>query len=266
MYDKFDRKIDYLRVSVTDRCNLRCRYCMPPEGIKILPQKEILNFDEITGVVRSAVDKGIRKVRITGGEPLVRRDIVTLVKMISAIPGIRDLGMTTNGVLLGRFAPGLAEAGLMRVNVSLDTVDPKKFSEMTRGGDLADVFRGIKAAVDNGLVPVKLNCVVKGSSKDTDAEGVARFARENGLEVRFIHQMNLESGEFSIVEGGEGGDCKICNRLRLTANGMIMPCLFSDVQFPVRELGADEAIRHAVEHKPRCGSLNSQNSFYNIGG
>ncbi len=266
MYDRFSRKIDYLRVSVTDRCNLRCHYCMPPDGIKLLPQKEILNFAEITEVVRTAAGAGISKVRITGGEPLVRRDIVTLVKMISSVPGITDLGMTTNGVLLEHFAEGLADAGLMRVNVSLDTIDPLKYSEMTGGGDLNTVKRGIRAAVDMGLTPVKLNCVVKGSSVNPDAEGVALFAKENGLQVRFIRQMDLESGEFSIVEGGEGGDCRKCNRLRLTASGMIMPCLFSNVQYSVRKLGVVEALRQAVNHKPRCGSLNSQNSFYNIGG
>ncbi len=266
MYDKFERKINYLRVSVTDRCNLRCSYCMPPGGIKLLPQREILSFAEITEVVRVAVSKGVDKVRITGGEPLVRRDIVKLVGMIGRIEGINDLSMTTNGVLLEQFAADLSAAGLMRVNVSLDTVDPVKFSEITNGGDLDAVLRGIKAAVSAGLTPVKLNCVVKESKEDPDPVAVDRFAGENGLEVRFIRLMDLESGEFSVVEGGEGGDCIQCNRLRLTASGMINPCLFSDLQFSVRELGAETAIREAIANKPQCGSLNSQNKFYNIGG
>ena len=132
MFDRFNRKLDYLRISVTDRCNLRCTYCMPVEGIRLFQHNEILSFDEIAGFTRVAVEKGVRKVRITGGEPLVRKEITTLVRMISEIKGIEDFSMTTNGTLLNRYAHDLKRAGLQRVNISLDTVDPEKYRSITR--------------------------------------------------------------------------------------------------------------------------------------
>lgn len=266
MFDNFNRKINYLRISVTDRCNLRCTYCMPAEGIKLLEHKDILSFDEIVNVVQIAVEYGIDKVRITGGEPLVRKGIVNLVGMIWDVLGVKDLSMTTNGVLLEKYAKDLKEAGLQRVNVSLDTIDPKKFREITRIGEIGHVLAGIKAAKKAGLDPIKVNCVVWKSSDEEDARAVAKYCIENDLQVRFIHQMNLKTGEFSVVEGGEGGNCKNCNRLRLTANGNIKPCLFSDLAYNVRELGAEEAILQAVGNKPKSGTYNKSGDFYNIGG
>ena len=266
MYDRFKRNINYLRVSVTDRCNLRCTYCMPEEGIRLLDHKDILSFEEIVNVITISVELGITKVRITGGEPLVRKGVIDLIRMISKIEGIRDFGLTTNGILLEQFASGLAEAGLHRVNISLDTTDPEKFRQITRGGDIAMVFRGIEAARQAGLDPVKINCVVKNSSSEPDALEVKKFCRLNDLEVRFIHQMDLKSGCFTVVEGGNGGDCMACNRLRLTANGMIMPCLFDDFQFSTREMGIREAIEKAINFKPEKGSQNLLNKFHNIGG
>lgn len=266
MYDSFNRQINYLRISVTDRCNLRCTYCMPEEGIQMLRHEDILNFDEIVAVVRTGVSLGINKIRITGGEPLVRKDIVTLVGMIARIPGIKDFSMTTNGVLLKQFAGPLSEAGLMRVNVSLDTVNPERYSQITRGGDLMNVLEGIRVAREAGLQPIKLNCVVQSTSREAEALAVAKFAKENELEVRFIHQMNLEHGEFSVVEGGSGGDCFHCNRLRLTATGKIKPCLFSAEQYDVRQLGAERALQMAIANKPACGTINQVDEFYNIGG
>ena len=266
MYDRFSRKINYLRVSVTDRCNLRCRYCMPGDGIKLISHEDILNYDEITDFVRVAVDMGIDKVRLTGGEPLVRKDFPVLVEMLSGIEGIKDLSMTTNGNLLGLYAEQLARAGLDRINVSLDSMDPFKFSWITRGGDLNKTIEGIDAAIKNGLTPVKLNCVVKESKEEPDARMVASFAERKGLEIRYIKQMNLARGEFGVVEGGDGGNCAYCNRLRLTANGKVKPCLFSDLEYNVREMGAEKAIKLALDHKPLCGTVNSDNQFYNIGG
>lgn len=266
MLDRFNRKITYLRISVTDRCNLRCSYCMPCEDFVMLSHDDILSFDEIVEVVRRGAEMGIDKVRLTGGEPLVRRDVVKLVGMIAAVPGIKDLAMTSNGILLGKFARQLAEAGLNRINISLDTMNPARFKILTLGGDLSMVLSGIEAAVKAGLNPVKLNCVVKESASEPDALAVKQYGEDNGLEVRFIHQMNLEEGEFSVVEGGEGGNCRRCNRLRLTANGMIKPCLFSDISFDVRKLGAREALQSAVAVKPERGTVCSQNKFYNIGG
>lgn len=266
MLDKFNRKINYLRISVTDRCNLRCSYCMPCDDFVMLSHADILRFDEIVEVVRQGVGMGIDKIRITGGEPLVRRDVVKLVGMIASVNGIKDLAMTSNGILLEKFAGPLAEMGLQRVNISLDTMDPGKFKELTSGGDINQVLRGIKAARTAGLEPVKLNCVIAGSSAEPDALAVKKFADENGMEVRFIHQMDLGEGQFSIVEGGTGGDCESCNRLRLTADGKIKPCLFNDVAYEVRKMGAGEAIRAAVLHKPARGTACSLNHFYNIGG
>ena len=266
MLDRFDRNINYLRISVTDRCNLRCTYCMPEDGIRLLKHSEILTYDEITAFCRVAVNYGITKVRITGGEPLVRKGISALVRMLSDLNGISDLSMTTNGILLGNFANELRNAGLHRVNVSLDTIDPLKFATITRGGNISDVLKGIEAALDAGLLPVKINCVVKESGDEEDAAGVTEFCRRNNLEIRYIRQMDLVRGHFSTVEGGTGGDCGLCNRLRLTANGMLKPCLFNDIEFDVRLLGFEKAFLSAIELKPSCGSVNTNGAFYNIGG
>lgn len=266
MLDRYNRRINYLRISVTDRCNLRCSYCMPCEDFVVLPHDRILSFDEITQVVRHGVELGIDKVRLTGGEPLVRRDVVQLVKMIASIGGINDLAMTSNGVLLDRFAGPLAAAGLMRVNISLDTVDPRKFSRLTSGGNINKVFMGIRAAKKAGLLPIKLNCVIENSAFEPDAVAVKKYGEDNGMEVRFIHRMDLGEGEFSIVEGGQGGDCGNCNRLRMTSDGKVKPCLFGDLAYDVRLMGAREALHAAVTHKPPCGTVCNQNKFYNIGG
>jgi len=266
MYDRFNRRINYLRISVTDRCNLRCKYCMPEEGIRLLPHEAILSYDEIKEVVKVAVDMGINKVRLTGGEPLVRKDVLTLVKMLAGIEGIKDLAMTTNGILLNKYAKSLKDAGLHRVNISLDTMDPEIYKLQTRGGNIRYVLDGIRAAKEFGLEPVKINCVVWNSSQEKDAREVAEFCQEYDLQIRFIHQMDLSSGTFSVVEGGEGGNCLKCNRLRLTSDGRIKPCLFSDLAYDVRELGAKEAIKRAVAEKPKAGTYSKSSKFYNIGG
>jgi cyclic pyranopterin phosphate synthase len=266
MLDQYNRTIDYLRISVTDRCNLRCLYCMPAEGIQLLRHEDILSFDEIAEVATVAAGMGVRKIRLTGGEPLVRRGITDLVRMLAAIPGITDLSMTTNGILLGKFAAELKEAGLMRVNISLDTLDPEKFRTVTRGGNIEDVLEGIEKAIGAGLSPIKLNCVVGGFNDESDAEAVKQFGHKRGLQVRFIREMDLAGGEFYVVEGGDGGNCRICNRLRLTSNGLVKPCLFNAQGFSVRELSAQQAIMSALEHKPKCGTFNMKEKFYNIGG
>lgn len=266
MLDCFNRSIGYLRISVTDRCNLRCTYCMPEEGVTLLSHKDILRYEEIMEVVREAVLLGINKVRITGGEPLVRKGIESLVGEIAAIREITDFGLTTNGILLEEFAGPLARAGLHRINISLDTLDPERFRQITRGGDIRKVLRGIEAAQVAGLNPVKINCVVSRSSDEPDARAVAAFCQGNGLEARFIHEMSLAEGRFTIVENGHGGDCRHCNRLRLTANGMVQPCLFNHLRFPVRELGARKALESAIRFKPESGTDNKTGSFYNIGG
>jgi GTP 3',8-cyclase len=266
MFDRFNRHINYLRISVTDRCNLRCVYCMPEEGVKLMSHQDILSFEEITEVVKVAVSEGLTRIRLTGGEPLVRKGIVDLVAMIASVEGIEDLSMTTNGVLLQPSAQMLKKAGLNRVNISLDTLNPERYREITRGGDIQQVLEGIAAAKDAGLHPVKINCVVFKSSDSKDITEVQEFCNKNKLEVRFIRQMNLVTGEFSEVEGGKGGNCPQCNRLRLTANGMVKPCLFDEQEFSVRKLGARPALIMALNHKPLYGCHNTKNSFYNIGG
>lgn len=266
MLDRYNRKINYLRISVTDRCNLRCTYCMPAEGVKLMPHDDIMSFEDICNVVEEGVKDGIKKVRLTGGEPLVRKDIVDLVSMISKIEGIDDLAMTTNGILLDKFAQDLADAGLHRVNISLDTTSAEKFSEITRGGDIQKVYDGINAAKKAGLTPIKINCVVFKNRDEEDAKLVNQFCKDNDLQIRYIHQMDLQTGEFSIVEGGEGGDCKNCNRLRLTADGEMRPCLFNDQSYQVKDLGVKEAYHKALIEKPKSGSKSLSGKFYGIGG
>jgi cyclic pyranopterin phosphate synthase len=266
MLDRFNRNLNYLRISVTDRCNLRCTYCMPEEGIQLFRHDEILSFDEIAGFTKVAVSNGVTKVRLTGGEPLVRKGVTTLISMISEIKGIEDLSMTTNGTLLKQYSRELRDAGLHRVNISLDTIDAEKFKIVTRTGNIEDVFEGIHAAKDAGLLPVKINCVIKDSREEEEARAVAGFCKDNDLEIRYIRQMDLVRGHFSVVDGGTGGDCSLCNRLRLTSNGKLKPCLFNNIEFDIRELGFEKAIHQATESKPECGSRNETGSFYNIGG
>jgi cyclic pyranopterin phosphate synthase len=239
---------------------------MPASGVKRVPHDQILTFEEIRDFVKVGVNMGINKVRLTGGEPLVRKDFVLLVKMLAAIPGIHDLGMTTNGILLERYAEELANAGLDRVNISLDSLDEGNFRYITRIGKLHSVLKGIEAAKAAGLTPIKINCVVKNGMLDQDALAVREFGKNNGIQVRFIREMDLESGVFSVVKGGDGGKCHICNRLRLTSNGYLKPCLFSEVGYNIREYGYEAAYILAVGNKPEKGTLNNVNNFYNIGG
>jgi len=265
MLDTFNRKINYLRISVTDKCNLRCRYCMPDGEIQLLPRTEILSYEEIIDVVRVAVDMGITKIRLTGGEPLVKRNILHLVSAIARIEGVVDFGMSTNGILLRHYAQRLADAGLHRVNISLDSLSPERYSYITRGGDVFQVLAGIDAALETGLTPVKINCVIKESPDEEDAREVTLFAREKGIEVRYIREMITAEGQFWPVIGGHGGECGYCNRIRLSSNGMIRPCLFSDLAYSVRKLGARRAIEWAVHSKPESGAV-SHNKFYEVGG
>jgi len=239
---------------------------MPENGIPLLEHHQILSFEEITNFVKTAVSYGITKIRLTGGEPLIRKNITELVAMLASIPGIKDFGLTTNGIHLEKYAQQLKNAGLHRINISLDTLNPQKFKEITRFGNIDDVFKGIKAAQLAGLLPIKINCVVQNSSSETDAIEVGEFCKKEGLMVRYIKLMNLATGTFSIVEHGEGGHCKLCNRLRLTSDGKLKPCLFDDLEYDIRQFGYEQAIKQALANKPACGSFNSANYFSNIGG
>ena len=266
MLDRYNRNITYLRISVTDRCNLRCVYCMPESGVQLFHKDEILSLEEIVEVVKVGAGLGIKKIRLTGGEPLVRKGIVGLVEMINRIEGIEEITMTTNGALLSKFAEPLKKAGLDRINISLDSVVPDQYERITRGGNLKRVFEGIRAAKNAGLTPVKINVVKLNDEANQQTDLLKKFAADEGLQLRFITQMDLRTGEFTQVEGGDGGNCAICNRLRLMANGMIKPCLFSNKEYSIKEYGIENAFLMALNKKPKKGVINKQNNFYNIGG
>ncbi len=191
--DSFGRVHDNLRVSVTDRCNIRCFYCMPETGVQFVPRAEILDFEEIERFVRIAAGLGIAKLRVTGGEPLVRRDLPLLIRRLAAIPGIRDLAVTTNGVLLGELAGPLYEAGLRRLNVHLDTLDRERFLQIARRDDLDRVLEGLGAAKRAGFSNIKLNAVAVKGLVEPDIVPLARYARDNGFEARFIEFMPLDA-------------------------------------------------------------------------
>ncbi len=189
--DSYGRIHDYLRISVTDRCNLRCIYCMGPEGVPHVPHKDILSYEEILQVVKYGAEMGISKIRITGGEPLVRKDLTYLIKEIAQTPGINDLSLTTNGILLPRLAEELKTAGLHRVNISLDTLEPEAYRKITRDGELKDVLEGIEAARAHGLKPVKINTVLMKNFNDREVLNFLEFSRRHHVQVRFIEYMPI---------------------------------------------------------------------------
>lgn len=300
--DSFQRPINYLRISVTDRCNLRCSYCMPKEDIPLMPHSDILTYEEIGMVVRAAVMLGINKVRISGGEPLVRYELVSLIDMLSRIEGVDDLSMTTNGVLLRHHAAGLKAVGLRRVNVSLDSLRRERFHQITGCDKLSDVLEGIEEAKRVELEPVKINVVVMRGVNDDEVLDFALRSRE-GWHVRFIELMPLVNrgikapefvsaaemwqrlaplggleacpppvgdgpAKYYRLPGAEGTVgfitpvsehfCFKCNRLRLTADGKLLPCLLSDQEVDLRpalRTGASEEeigrlILEAIASKP----------------
>ncbi len=193
LVDTFGRLHDNLRISVTDRCNIRCFYCMPEEGVKFQPRDQILSFEEIERFVRIAVTMGVRKLRITGGEPLVRKDLSKLIRKLSAIEGIEDMALTTNGVLLADQAAELYDAGLRRINVHLDTLDRERFKHITRRDDLPKVLEGIDTAQRLGYGPIKINAVAVKNLVEPDIVAMARFGRERNIEIRYIEFMPLDS-------------------------------------------------------------------------
>jgi len=193
LVDTFGRLHDNLRISVTDRCNIRCFYCMPEEGVKFFDRHDVLSFEEIERFVRASVPLGITKLRLTGGEPLLRRDLPELIRKLVAIPGIRDIALTTNAVLLEQYAVPLREAGLRRLNIHLDTLDREKFKQITRRDDLPKVMAGIDAAVNAGFEKIKINVVAVKGLIEPDIVPMARYCRERGFEPRFIEFMPLDS-------------------------------------------------------------------------
>ncbi|QHW30658.1 GTP 3',8-cyclase MoaA [Paenibacillus rhizovicinus] len=301
--DRFGRVHDYLRISVTDRCNLRCLYCMPEEGVKFEPAENLLSYDQIAEVVRTGADLGITKLRITGGEPLVRPGLPGLIRELAAIPGIRDIAMTTNGVLLAEHAEELRAAGLNRVNISLDTLDPARFRFIARRGDLQRVLQGIEAAATAGFAPIKLNCVLLKGVNEDEIAAFLEMAFKQPLHVRFIEYMPIghadenwrnhylplsrvleiaEQNKLEVepmkgllgngpsddyrIKGGTGtfglihpiSDqfCSRCNRLRLTADGNLQPCLYWVDELNVKPaLGSPAALEsifmRAMNMKPK---------------
>ncbi|MCK5245016.1 MAG: GTP 3',8-cyclase MoaA [Desulfobacterales bacterium] len=302
--DPFDRRITYLRVSVTDRCNLRCCYCVSADGLNPLPHSEILRYEEIIEIVRAATDLGIRKLRITGGEPLIRRDILPFIRLLAATPGIEEIGVTTNGILLKDMAGPLSDAGIKRINISLDTLNPLKFRKITRRDSFYKVMDGIAAATE-AFSLVKLNMVVIRGLNDNEIPQFVELAMHHPYVVRFIECMPIgktgfwdirkvltfdeiksriellgslhqvpsmaddgpakryrlkhAKGEIGIISPLSHNFCADCNRIRLTANGKLRPCLFSDheidIKGPVRSgcthKGLTDLIQKAIAQKPR---------------
>ena len=191
MIDSYGRNINYLRISITDLCNLRCRYCMPEKGITKIQRDQILRLEEIYELAKIFVSLGVNKVRITGGEPLIRKGILNLIENVGKLNGIKDFAMTTNGILLKKYAGNLRSAGLNRVNVSLDTLDEKKYHDITRGGCLKDVLEGIEEARKVGLAPIKLNTVLIGGFNDSEIESFVNLTKYEKIDVRFIELMPI---------------------------------------------------------------------------
>lgn len=269
MLDQYNRKISYLRISVTDRCNLRCQYCMPAEGIPLKSHREILRLEQIVEIANSAVELGLTKIRLTGGEPLVRNGIVDLVQMLSQIQEIKELAMTTNGILLAKNAESLKQAGLGRVNISLDTLDADKYRKITRGGDITQVFKGIEAAQKYGLTPVKINTVVIESFNKEELPLLQKYAKDHNLDIQYIRHMHLEDRHHldpTQWETQRPPPCLKCNRLRLTADGYLKPCLFSDKEIKVDFSNIKESFIKAIMSKPLEGISIKERLMNEIGG
>jgi len=268
MFDKFNRKIEYLRVSVTDRCNLRCTYCMPAEGVVPKSHFDILSYEKMVRVVQAAVELGIKKVRLTGGEPLVRKGILSLVQQLRDLHGLDELTMTTNGVMLETMAKPLKKAGIQRINISLDTLNPKKYRELTRIGDINHVLKGIDAVIEAGFKGTKINMVLIKGFNDNETEAMQQFCREKGLELQRINHYTLTDIESidqeMVVE--RPLRCELCNRIRLTADGKLKPCLFSNIEIPLDFSDLKTSLKKAIQSKPEGGTCNSTAGNWQIGG
>ena len=294
MIDRLGRNITYLRISVTDKCNLRCRYCMPEEGVCKKNHADMLTEDEIIMAVEAAAELGIRKIRITGGEPLVKKNIVSICRRAAAVPGIEEVCLTTNGILLPQLGKDLKEAGVKRINLSLDTLDPQKYTYITRIGRLEAFRAGLDAALSAGFERIKVNAVLIGGFNDDEIEPLANLTREYPLDMRFIELMPiLGSDEFgdaayvpysrvleklpeAVEAEPDGGVAKLyrlpgakgniglispinahfcgeCNRIRLTADGKLKPCLHRQEEFSIKGLSFEEmkkVMEQAIWNKP----------------
>ncbi len=268
--DAYGRTINYLRVSVTDRCNYRCIYCMPACGVLLKSHDEIMSYESIVLVACCAGELGIEKIRLTGGEPLVRKGIEKLVEMLKTKGRFKEITMTTNGSLVtGEKAKHLKRSGLSRINISLDTLDPERFREITRGGDINDVLAGIDAARDAGLDPVKINMVVFEGTTPDEIDSMRFFCDRKGLSLQTIKLFSLYNGTDDMKfphSFDRPPPCESCNRLRLTADGYIKPCLFSDKEIRVDLDNIETTIRKAVADKPFKGTACVNSAMCQIGG
>lgn len=268
MFDRYNRRIDYFRISVTDRCNLRCIYCMPEQGVEPKCHAEILSYEKIIEVVKEAIDLGIKKIRLTGGEPLVRKNILFLVEKIKKLPGLKELTLTTNGVLLATMAGPLKAAGIDRINISLDTLDPEKYKRITRTGDIIAVLKGIDAVRAAGFKRTKINMVLIPGVNDNEVTAMKRFCLEKGFILQRINHYSL--GDIRSIDHNYIAErplkCICCNRIRLTADGKLKPCLFSDLEIPLTFGHLRESLIKAIEAKPETGTCNSTRQNWQIGG
>ena len=295
MTDQYGRSITYLRMSVTELCNLRCRYCMPEEGVCKKDHAQMLTEDEMISAVEAAASLGITKLRITGGEPLVKKNIVSICRRAAAVEGINEVCLTTNGVLLEQLAKPLREAGVSRLNISLDTLNAEKYTYITRTGQLRDALRGIETALDVGYDKIKINAVLIGGFNDCDIRDLAELTRKYPVDMRFIEMMPMyDSGDFGAssyipytrvlaelpelqtvtqdggvaklyrLPGAQGNVglispvsahfCSECNRIRLTADGKLKPCLHSGDEYSLKGLdteGMKAVLRDVIWNKPR---------------
>ncbi|NIP22765.1 MAG: radical SAM protein [Phycisphaerae bacterium] len=266
--DRFNRRIDYLRISVTDRCNHSCVYCMPGIPFMHKSHEDILSYEQIESVAKVAAKMGIRKIRLTGGEPLVRKDIEQLVAKLAAIEGIDEVCMTTNGSLLAEMAMKLKRSGLGRVNISIDSLDEDRFGRISRGGDLQQTLAGIDAAQKAGLIPIKINMVILDDTTKDEIETMRTFCKQKGLKLQNIMQFSLydRADLSSRFKTQRPPKCMECNRLRLTADGFLKPCLFSDNEVRVNFDNIAESILEAVARKPENGSSCRNRPMNQIGG
>ena len=268
MFDRYNRRIDYLRISVTDRCNLRCIYCMPEGGVAPKGHADILSYEKIAAVAGEAIALGIKKIRLTGGEPLIRKNFLSLVEQLKKLPGLKELTLTTNGVQLETMAGPLKEAGIDRVNISLDTLDPGKYKQITRCGDITHVLKGIAAVIAAGFKRNKINMVLIPGVNDDDVTAMKRFCLEKGFILQRINHYSLDN--IKSIDRNYIAErplkCCSCNRIRLTADGKLKPCLFSDLEIPLDFNHLRESLIKAIESKPETGTCNSSRQNWQIGG
>ncbi len=266
MRDSFGREISYLRISVTDRCNLRCVYCMEESGVPLVPHASLITYEQIAAIVAAAMPLGITKFRLTGGEPLVRLGIVDLVALLALIPGVKTLAMTTNGTLLPRFAGELKRAGLHRLNISLDTLDPERYARLTRVGTLDAVLAGVQAAREAGFEGTKINMVVQKSTSPEELDAMRRFCDANALILQTIAEYRLTRTKFDGAVYDRPLPCDVCNRLRLLSDGVLKPCLHSNGEVPVDFEDIRGSLLKAIRMKPEYGTVCTNRPMVQIGG